>query len=150
LGEAWRGTGIALEWQVVGTVALTRSWWERSLRATGSRSSALSWICGRSWLASLSGIGIDAADIPCTDIVEPTALILVGIYVEADKKLFASLYVELLDFVLTEDVENALAWVLVVSFNDIVLCHPLVAGRLRHTTARWENRDNLSLNFHIV
>ncbi len=53
---------------------------------------------------------------PCIDLVEPSSVVLVSVDVERNGQFFTSLYIEVIDFLLTEHPEAAFARVLVVCF----------------------------------
>ena len=64
-------------------------------------------------------------DTPSTDIIEPTTLVFVGVDVEGDSVLLPYLYVELIQTILAEDGEGAMAGeVVFYPFNDKVLTFP--------------------------
>ena len=69
------------------------------------------------------------------DIVEPAALVFASIDIELNGDVLAHLDIELLDAVLTEDVEYHFARVLARYFDDIFLSHPRITCTLRNTTA---------------
>ena len=79
-------------------------------------------LCG-----SLSSSGIYAIHLPCTYIIEPTALILMGINIETDTQLLADLNIHISNLVLTKHAEHTLLGILLVSFDYIVLTLPRVA-----------------------
>lgn len=60
-------------------------------------------------------------DIIGTDIVKPTAIILVGIDVKANGNVLTHLNIKLLDTVLTKDTEQTLTRILARNLNNIVL-----------------------------
>ena len=61
-----------------------------------------------------------------TDIVEPTALIFVGVDIELDGDILVHLNIELLNPVFSENTEHATLRILTRDFNHIVLRHPRV------------------------
>ena len=76
---------------------------------------------------SLSGSGIYTVHLPGTDIIKPTAIILMGINVKTDAQLFTDLNIHISYLVLTKHAEHALLRELFVSLNYIVLTFPRVA-----------------------
>lgn len=88
-------------------------------------------------------------------MVAPTAAAilaspLAGIYVKADGELLTHLYVELLELVLTEYLEDTLLGELIVGLKYKFLNLPSVARTSTHATAGLKSRDNLTLYFHNV
>ena len=97
-----------LEWEIVRAARLG-SWSCRTCWREWSCGSCC-WSCcywrscwrerSCSWLHATChtcyGIGIDVLNIPCTNVVEPTAIILMSINVERYHNLIATLNVELL------------------------------------------------------
>ena len=78
-----------------------RLWWER---------------CG------CCGInGCSRNNIESTDLVEPTAVVLVGVDIERYGDILTHLNVELLDAVLTKHTEQTLAGILTRHFDNILL-----------------------------
>ena len=65
-----------------------------------------------------------AINLPHIDLIEPTALILMGVNVERNGQFLSTLYVELLDAILTKYPEANLLGILVVCFDYILLRHP--------------------------
>ncbi len=68
-------------------------------------------------------------NIPRTDIVEPTTLILMSCNVERNIYLITTLYVELSNAVSTKHIKHHLLGILLVSLNDIRLRFPLSSCR---------------------
>ena len=56
-----------------------------------------------------------------TDIIEPAALILMGINIELNGQVLTVLNIELTNTIFTEDAEDATLGILTGNFNDIVL-----------------------------
>ena len=67
-------------------------------------------------------------NVVSTNIIKPTSVILPGVNIELYGDFFTSLYVELLDAVLSKDVEQHLTGILTWYFDYILLCHPRVAS----------------------
>ena len=59
-----------------------------------------------------------------TDIIEPTALILMGINIKGHCVVLSHLNIKLFDTVLTEDTEDTTTGILTGNFNNIILRHP--------------------------
>ena len=120
--------------------------------------------CGSSRLCRRSGCGlverhglngslscsvrVNALNLPCTDGVEPTALVLVCVDVETYAKLLACLYVEQLDFVSTEHIETATTRILFVSFYDVILRLPLRASPCRNSFPCRDDCYDFTFYFH--
>ena len=146
---------VYLERQVVGTISSCRLNWREWGCATGRRS----WLGRREWsighgcrlnalCSGLCGCGVYTSHGPCTNIVEPTSVVFVGIYVEAYTELFTGLYVKLCNTFSTKYAEYALLGELVVSFDYIVLRFPRITCTRRDTSLLWENGNDFSFNFH--
>ena len=144
-----------LERQIVGTVTSCRLNW----REWGSSNGRRSWLGWREWsighgsrlntlCSGLCGSRIYTDHLPCTNVVEPTAIVLVGINVEAYTELFTGLYVKLCNTFSTKYAEYALLGELVVSFDYIVLRFPRITCTCRDTSLLWENGNDFSFNFH--
>ena len=114
-----------LEWQVIGAAFICSlwSWRERSCCATRGSCSGRSthawswweWCTAR--LHAGKSIGIHMDHIPCTNIVEPTALILMGCNVERHIDFITTLYVELGKTLSAKHVKNHLLGILLMGFD---------------------------------
>ena len=116
-----------LEGQIVGgTFTCGFLCWRERRGGTVSRRE---WACLRSTRRSSScRLGdLTTDDIIGTNIVEPAAVVLMGVDIELYGQILALLDIELLDTIFTEDTEEALAGILARDFNDIILRHPVVA-----------------------
>ena len=118
---------LDLERQVVGTTLTRRflSRWEGRGGCIGCRWEGRSHRSGtRHW-----GTGyrhLTTQHIVGTDIVEPSALILVGIDIELDGDILVHLDIELLDPVFPKNAEHATLGILARDLYHIVLRHPSV------------------------
>ncbi len=74
-------------------------------------------------------------NVESTDIVEPTAIELVGINVELNGQVLTHLNIELPDTVFAKYAEHTLPGELARHLDDIVLRHPWVTCALRYATA---------------
>ena len=74
-------------------------------------------LCGRSRGLSL-GVAVDG---PGVDAVKPAAIIFMCVDIERDGYFLTALDIELLDAVLAKYTEATLAWILVVSLDNIFL-----------------------------
>lgn len=88
-----------LNWRECCSCAISRSCWlSRSYRSTYWRK--------RTWLHSAHstsyGVRVNTLDVPGTDAVEPTALILVSINIERNQEFLTTLNVELSQTVCSE------------------------------------------------
>lgn len=86
---------------------------------------------------------------PCTDVVEPTALIFMGVDVERYRHFGTYLYIHFLQAVFAENPEYAFTGILFVGLNDKFLRHPFVSGTCRRTRTRSKSRNDFSCNFHL-
>ena len=99
-----------LEWQIVGRAfcGWLLCWWEGSRSTASGRERA----CLRRADTGLRNLS--AHDVVGTDIVKPTTLIFAGVDIELNGQIFTILNIELLDAVLTKEVEDTtfgiLAW----------------------------------------
>ena len=57
-------------------------------------------------------------NIPGTNIVEPTAIIFVSVNIEGHQDLFTALNIKLCQAFSSEDIENQLLGILLMSFDD--------------------------------
>lgn len=132
-----------LEWQVICTALAScgissRSWRERSCRTTG-RSSCRSRSHARSWWEwsgtrlhtthGSNGIRINVGNIPRTDIVEPTTLILMSSNVERYIYLITTLYVELSNAISAKYIKHHLLGILLMRLDNVRLRLPLSSSR---------------------
>ena len=123
-------TRLCLERQVVGT-ALTGRFLSRRERSSATlRCFSSSWLRGERGSTSRRGstyygrYDTSTNDIEGTDIVEPTAVVLMGINIKLHRKILTWLNVKLLDAVLTKDAEQTLTGILARHFDYVVLRHP--------------------------
>jgi len=122
---------LLLEWKIVCTACLSRS--SRSSRSWRERSSGSScrsscyrstcwWERSTSWLHSAShgsnSIRIYVLNIPCTNIIKPAAIIFVSIDIKGYQDLFAALNIKLCQAFSSEDIEDQLLGILLMSLND--------------------------------
>ena len=105
-----------LEGQIVGATLACRLLSGREGR--GSRSDTSHRGTSNGYLTTQHVVG--------TDIVEPTALIFVGVDIELDGDILVHLNIELLNPVFSENTEHATLRILTRDFNHIVLRHPRV------------------------
>ena len=117
-----------LERQVVGTVAISGcgSGWERSLCAFGRGTERST--TGHGLRPCGTGLGscrIDVLYIPCTNVVEPAVIILMGVNVKRHRDFLATFDIELSQTVGAEYIEHHLARILLVGLNDKRLRLPL-------------------------
>jgi len=141
-----------LERQVVGGSLAGRllCCWERCcgiicnrlLRGEGTGRGRCGACDGGSGGDGLSHLATD--DVEGTDVVEPTALILVRVNVELHGDIFTSLDVELLDAIFSKDAEDHAARVLSGNLNHVVLTHPRVAGTAGSAAAGGKNSNDFS------
>ena len=110
-----------LNWGECCSCAISRSCWlSRSYRSTYWRK--------RTWLHSAHstsyGVRVNTLDVPGTDAVEPTALILVSINIERNQEFLTTLNVELSQTVSSENIKAQFLWILLVSclFPPLVFC----------------------------
>ena len=151
-----------LEWQIVGSVTtlcgrLCR--WEGCSSRCGGRCHAGCWRrregaggwhrLGTSG-GSLCGGGVVAVYPPGTNIVEPTALILMGVDVEADTKILTHLYVELRKALCSEHPEDAFLGELLKGFYYKILALPGIPCALGHAPLFGHRSDDFSFNFHVI
>ena len=148
-----------LEWEIVSTTTLCRSSWLRSrewscstccwrsCRSGTHWRSTHRWECSSTWLHTAHGtsygVRVDALNIPCTNAVEPAAIILMSIQIERNQKFLATLDVKLCDAVCTEHIEAKLLRILLVSFDNIRLSLPLTS--CRNAASFRQNGNHLSL-----
>ena len=78
-----------------------------------------------------------------TDIIEPATLILTGINIKLDCQILTILDIELLDTILTKDVEHAPLGILTRHFKYILLSHPRITRTGRNATS-WLHYSNNS------
>ena len=125
---------ICLEWEIVCTTTRSRSSWLswrewscgtscRSSTHWGSLRRSTHWReWSSTWLHSTHRtrycVRIDALNIPCTNAVEPTAIILVSIQIERNQKLLTTLDVKLCKTVSSEHIEAKLLRILLVSLDN--------------------------------
>lgn len=57
-------------------------------------------------------------NIPCTNIIKPAAIILVSIDIKGYQDLFAALNIKLCQALSSEDIEDQLLGILLMSLND--------------------------------
>jgi len=144
-----------LEWQVVGS--------RRSLEGVccygsrlGSCLRSLSYGClccgrnGRCCLGSCGRSGLTAVYTESTDVVEPTAIVFVCIDVKVDSQQFAYLYVECLQPVDSEDVEDQLTRKVARNLQYVGFCFPFVTCSVADTAAFVEFGYNLTCCFHFI
>lgn len=129
-----------LNWRECCSCAISRSCWlSRSYRSTYRRK--------RTWLHSAHstsyGVRVNTLDVPGTDAVEPTALILVSINIERNQEFLTTLNVELSQTVCSENIKAQFLWILLVGFNYERLSFPL--SSLRDAASFRQNGNNLSL-----
>ncbi len=141
------------EGQVVGSPFTSRFRRRREWSCTGIGSRLLrrEWTCGSGCSStgnSCSGrntLGyLTANNVESTDVVIPTALILMGINVELNGHIFSSLNVELFNPVFAKDAENHTARILSWYLNNIVLTHPRVARTIGSSTGCRKNGNDFS------
>ena len=111
-----------LNWRECCSCAISRSCWlSRSYRSTYWRK--------RTWLHSAHstsyGVRVNTLDVPGTDAVVPTTLILVSINIERNQKFLTTLNVELSQTVCSENIKAQFLWILLVGFNYERLSFPL-------------------------
>ena len=100
---------------------------------------------GSSLSRSTSGCRSSAANhVEGTDIIIPTAIELTGINIERHRDVLALLDVELLDAVLTKDIENHMTRILSWDLHDIILHHPRITRALRNATTGLHYCNNLT------
>ena len=127
------------------------SFWSRCCRRSGLcrlHGSRLVERCRLHW--SLYGVRVYAFNLPCTDRVEPTSLVLVCVDVETYAKLLTHLDVEQLYLVCPEHVETTAARVLVVGFDDVILSLPRRACSCRNALPRGNDGYDFTFYFHNV
>ncbi len=71
------------------------------------------------------------------------------IHVEADAKFFTHLNVHGRNFLGSEYSEAALAWILIVSLDNVFLTLPCVACAVGNTALLWQYGYDFSFYFHI-
>jgi hypothetical protein len=109
----------ALEGQIVSTTLAYRFLCRREGRRGILRSSSL---CERSALDRSASYGSSTTyHIEGTDIIEPTAIELMGIDIERNGDILTHLDIELLDAIFTENTEDTLLGILTGNLYDIVL-----------------------------
>ena len=145
-----------LEWQVVGS--------RRSLERVCSYGSRLgsclgsclrSLCCGCSCRSSLgscgrSRSGLTAIHTESADVVEPTAIVFVCINVKVNGQQFTYLYVECLQSVDSENVEDQLARKVARNLQYIGFGFPFVTSSVADTAAFVEFGYNLTCCFHFI
>ena len=100
-------------------------------------------LCRREGRHSLGGYGrtlwngLAAGDVVGANLVEPTAIVLVGIDIELDGHILTILDIELLDAVFAKETEDTLAGILTGNLDDILLRHPGVTRTVRHSAVCW-------------
>ena len=99
------------------------------------------------WLL-LCGIG-HALDLPCTDVIIPTPIVLACIDVKRHIEFFAKLYIELVNLV-TPQIETHLAGILVMVFDYIFLLLPLIAIGLAYAFLQWHDRYDFTSEIHVL
>ena len=164
----------ALEGQVFTFVGGGSGWLRSNSRCSGLRSGWLRCCVGRcSGLRGrnvcgcygLSGLGVNTGllvglihagssllgrhGLPSANAIVPTALILVGIDVNAYGIDLINLQVHLCDAVCAKHFKHAAAWTLFNSFQHVGLQLPRLSGSLAGAFTRLKSRNNLSCNFHI-
>lgn len=117
----------------------------------GGRSGGCCRSCGRRRHTGGSGCGgcagsgdNPALHAPCTDAVEPAALILMRVNVERHREFLAHLYVHLAQLVLSEHLESAMAGILLLRLKNKSLHFPRVARALRLSLARLKCLNDFS------
>ena len=85
-----------------------------------------------------------AAHVIGTNFVEPTAIVFVGINIEADGNILALLNIELLDAIFTKEAEHTLPGVLSWHFYHIFLRHPRISRTRRYATVCRHNGNDFS------
>ena len=73
------------------------------------------------------GSRLDGHNTPSAQLVEPAAVVFVGVNVERNGQFLADLNVELLDALLTKYFKSAFAGILIVRLNNIFLYFPRVS-----------------------
>ena len=132
----WEGCRLLL----CGLCAIGGSWRRRESSATGL------WLHAHS--SCLRCCRVDAVYLPCRDVVEPAAVVFVGVDVEADAQLLATLDVHRSDAVITKDSKTTLTRILLVCLDDIVLTLPCVACSTRNAFSCCKYSYYLSFYFH--
>ena len=77
---------------------------------------------------------IRTGDVICTNFIEPSAIVFVGVNIERHRNILPILDIERLDSVLSEQSEQTLSGILSGHFYHILLRHPGIACALRHST----------------
>ena len=133
-----------LERQVVGCIACGRFLCRReggcrigcrscrgSLRREGRSTGSIG-------IGTRNGSHLTADNIVGADIVEPTALILMGVDIELNGHVLVHLKIKLLDAVFAENAEDTTSGILSGNFDNIILRHPRVSCTCRHATLCWQ------------
>ena len=117
------GPGPSLKWQIVCTAFCCR------LLGRRERCCCCSRLLGREWCSPCVGyrstshglLNLTANHIIGTYFIKPTAIILMGVYIELNSQILTILNVELLDTVFTKETEDTLAGKRARHLDDIFL-----------------------------
>jgi len=91
---------------------------------------------------------VDALYLPCRDVVEPAAIVFMGVDVEADTQLLATLDVHCSDAIGTKDAETTLTRILLVCLDDVFLTLPCVSCAVGNTALLGQYHYDFSFYFH--
>lgn len=125
------------------------------LRLFCKRCGSRSRLCGGERCSTGGGLGLRLSLCgtvygPCVDTVEPPALVFTRVNIERYSQLFTCLYVELLDTILAEYSETALARELIMSLQNIFLRHPRIARACRYAAVCRKHSDDFTCYFHFL
>ena len=95
-------------------------------------------------LHTSSGLNLSADYIVCTNIVEPTTIILSCINIELNCEIFSLLDIELLNTVLTKNIKETTFRILTRNFKNIFLSHPLITCTSRNAATWFHNGDDFT------